>query len=177
MSKLNELNGADEEQAILLVAPLIERAPNIAKRVVDHRPFQTSDDLFRAIKSELLALSEAELVDLFRGHPELAPENPLAMTNESQSEQGRLNLNSHHNEHRARLSDLNARYREKYGFPFITALVRHPSMDSVLEEFQARLTGDRESEIREAVEQIATVSSSRVRASFGPGDGEATLNP
>lgn len=177
MSKLNELNGADEEQAILLVAPLIERAPKIAKRVVDQRPFQTSDELFHAIKGELLALSEAELVDLFRGHPELAPENPLAMTDESQFEQGRLNLNSQQNEHRARLFDLNARYREKYGFPFITALVRHPDMDSVLEEFQARLTGDRESEIRQAIEQIATVSSSRVRASFGSGDNDVLVNP
>jgi 2-oxo-4-hydroxy-4-carboxy--5-ureidoimidazoline (OHCU) decarboxylase len=91
-----------------LVAPLIERAPEIARRVARRRPFQNPDHLSEAIRSELLRLSEAERIDLFRAHPELAPDNPLAMTRESQSEQGRLRLTSHEAECRARLSDLNA---------------------------------------------------------------------
>lgn len=167
MDKLSELNRADEERAITLIAPLIERAPEIARRVARRRPFQCPDDLVQAIRSELLGLSETERIDLFRAHPELAPDNPPAMTSESQSEQGRLDLTSDENEYRARLSDLNGRYREKYGFPFITALVRHQDIDSVLIEFEARLTSDRKSEIQRAIDQIVLVSSSRVRASFG----------
>ena len=168
MSRLDELNCADEEQAIALIAPLIERAPGIARSVARLRPFQNADDLVLAIKGQLLALSEAECVDLFRAHPELAPDNPLEMTRESQSEQGRLNLTSRESEFRTRFADLNVRYREKYGFPFITALVRHRDIDSVLTEFEARLSGDRASEMRQAINQIAEVSSSRVRALFGP---------
>ncbi len=170
MEGLSELNCAGEERAVALIAPLIERAPEIARRVARRRPFQSPDDLIHAIRSELLLLGEAERIDLFRAHPELAPENPLAMTRESQSEQWRLNLTLRENEYRARLSDLNTRYREKYGFPFITALVRHPDIDSVLTEFEARLTSDRKSEIQQAIDQIAIVSSSRVRASFGSRD-------
>lgn len=167
MDKLIELNRADEKQAVALLAPLIERAPGIAKQVARRRPFHSTDDLFEAIHGALLALSESACIDLFRAHPELAPDNPLAMTQESQSEQRRLNLTSHESEYRTRLSELNARYREKYGFPFITALVRHADIDSVLKEFEARLTSDRETEIRRAIDQIALVSSSRVRAAFG----------
>jgi len=170
MDRLSELNFADEQRAIKLVAPLIERAPEIARKVARCRPFQSPDHLSEAIRSELLKLSEAERIDLFRAHPELAPDNPLAMTSESQSEQGRLYLTAHEGEYRARLSDLNARYREKYGFPFITALVRHPDIESVVTEFEARLTRDHKSEIQQTIDQIATVSSSRVRASFGSSD-------
>ena len=167
MDRLSELNRGDEQCAITLIAPLIERAPEIAKRVARQRPFNSADDLSRAIRSELLGLSETERIDLFRAHPELAPDNPLAMTSESQSEQGRLNLTSHESEYRTRLIDLNARYRDKHGFPFITALARHPDVESVLTEFEKRLTRDRTSEIQQAIDQIALVSSSRVEASFG----------
>jgi 2-oxo-4-hydroxy-4-carboxy-5-ureidoimidazoline decarboxylase len=172
MDKLNELNNANEEQAVLLLAPLIERAPEIAKRVAVRRPFNGSDDLHQAIKTELLGLNEAEQVSLFRAHPELAPENPLAMTRSSQSEQGRLKLTSHENRYRAQLADLNVRYRDKFGFPFITALVRHQDMDSVLTESETRLASDRRAEVEQTIDQIVTVSSSRVHAAFGR-DGRA----
>ena len=58
-----------------------------------------------------------------------------------------------------------ARGRKK--IPFITALVRHPDIESVLTEFEQRLTHDRSSEIQQAIDQVALVSSSRVEASFG----------
>jgi OHCU decarboxylase len=154
--------------------PLIERAPEIARRVAARRPFMSANDLRQAIRSELLKLSEAERVSLFRAHPELAPENPLSMTSASQSEQGRLSLTSGGNEHRARLGELNALYRAKFGFPFITALVRHVRIDGVLKEFEERLSADRESEIERALSQIAEVSSSRVSAAFGDGKADRT---
>jgi OHCU decarboxylase len=166
MDKLAELNLADEEQAVLLLEPLIERAPVIARRVAKHRPFKTADDIRKAIRRELLGLNEEECVRLFRAHPELAPVNPLSMTSASQSEQGRLNLTSDTNDFRARLDELNVRYRGKFGFPFITALVRHKGIESVLSEFETRLSADRESEIEQALEQVAIVSSSRVNAVF-----------
>ena len=166
MDKLEELNSASEEQAVLLLEPLIERAPEIARRVARRRPFESADDLRQAMRSELLNLNEEERVRLFQAHPELAPMNPLSMTNASQSEQGRLNLTSDSNEFKSRLDELNARYLDKFGFPFITALVRHEDMDSVLSEFETRISADRESEIEQALEQVAAVSSSRVKTVF-----------
>ncbi|MDH3659114.1 MAG: 2-oxo-4-hydroxy-4-carboxy-5-ureidoimidazoline decarboxylase [Alphaproteobacteria bacterium] len=167
MEKLDELNGADQERAVSLLAPLIERAPDIARRVARRRPFKSADDLCQSIRDELLGLNQAERLSLFRAHPELSPENPLSMTSESQSEQGRLNLTSDGNDYRVLLDQLNAQYREKFGFPFITALVRHPDMDSVFSEFETRLSADLTSEIAMAIDQIAEVSASRVSAVFG----------
>jgi 2-oxo-4-hydroxy-4-carboxy-5-ureidoimidazoline decarboxylase len=173
MGTLSELNSGSEAQAIALIEPLIERAPEIAIRVASRRPFQNVDELTRSIRQELLSLNETELVDLFRAHPELAPDNPLAMTGASQSEQGRLNLTTEENEYRERLADLNAKYSNKFGFPFITALVRHRNMQSVLIEFKARLTKDRAAEIKQAMDQVVAVSSARVRTAFGRKEAEA----
>lgn len=174
MDKLNELNRADDDRAVSLLEPLIERAPEIATRVAGHRPFRSADDLRRAIRGELVNLDEAARLRLFRAHPELAPENPLVMTGASQSEQGRLQLTRGRNKYRARLDDLNARYRAKFGFPFITALVRHADMESVLAEFEARLASDRRSEIERTIDQISAVSAARVSAAFGDEDAEET---
>lgn len=167
MIRLDQLNRANPEEVVHMVEPLIERAPIIARRVAARRPFACTEDLCQAIRAELRNLDEADRIELFRAHPELAPDNPLAMTAESQQEQGRLNLTSGKTEHRDELADLNARYRDKFGFPFIVALVRHSDMNSVLREFRARLTQDRDTEIDTAIEQIATVSSARVKAAFG----------
>lgn len=166
MQKLGELNRANEERAAQLLEPLIERAPVIAQRVAKRRPFKSAEDIRKAIRSELHDLNKEERVQLFRAHPELAPTNPLSMTSASQSEQGRLSLTSQTNECKAQLDEMNARYRDKFGFPFITALVRHKGMDSVLSEFESRLAADLESEIERALEQVATVSLSRVEAIF-----------
>lgn len=166
MDQLSELNSASEERAIRILEPLIERAPEIARRVASHRPFTSINHLRRIIQSKLLELSDPELMELFRAHPELAPANPLAMTSASQSEQGRLNLTADRIDYRDRLDKLNAAYREKFGFPFITALVRHKDIDSVFSEFEACLTRDQNAEINRAVEQIMKVSSARVCRAF-----------
>lgn len=177
MDNLATLNAADDAGAVSMLTPLIERAPAIARNVARHRPFESPDDIARAIREELAGLAEAELVDIFRAHPELAPANPLSMTPESQAEQGRLDLTSAQSAHRQRLAHLNAAYRGKFGFPFITALVRHSDMASVVAEFERRLANDRAAEIRHAVDQIATVSSSRVAIAFRNADPGAGQGP
>lgn len=167
MSQLNGLNIAVLDRAIELLEPLIERAPAVAAKVALQRPFLDTDDLRNKIRLALFALDEAERISLFCEHPELAPDNPLTMTGASQSEQGRLNLTSESNAYRDRLSDLNSRYRSKFGFPFITALVLHQDIESVLAEFENRLELDRAEEIENAIGQIVAVSSARVSTVFG----------
>ena len=174
MLSLSEVNSGDEQHAAKLLEPLIERAPDIAARVAGQRPFNTTDDVRDAIRRELFSLDEEERIELFKAHPELAPDNPLAMTGASQSEQARLNLTSDTNKHRNRLADLNAQYHSRFGFPFITALARHENMQSVLTEFEARLAANRATEIKLAINQVAIISSERVRTAFGREDMAAS---
>lgn len=168
MDRLEQLNSADEMQAVKLLSPMIERAPQIAARVARHRPFTDVRALNQAIWTELHNLSISEKIDLFREHPELAPNNPLSMTEASQNEQGRFDLTDSSHRYREMLSRLNAQYREKFGFPFIIALVRHDNMESVLSEFEARMERNRDTEIAAAIEEVIAVSASRVEHAFDP---------
>ena len=169
MNTLSKLNNANDDLAVSMISPLIERAPDIAEKVSKYRPFENSHALCDAILSELLKLDEEESLTLFRAHPELAPNKPLSMTSASQKEQGRLDLTSQHNQHRTHLFTLNTQYQEKFGFPFIIALANHANMESVIRSFETRLTSNRDSEIKNAIKQIHDVSSARVHALFNNG--------
>lgn len=166
MLSLRDLNTASEDRAAMMLEPLIERAPQIAGRVSRQRPFGDRIAIENAIRMELLALDESDMIELFRAHPELSPDNPMAMTPDSQSEQGRLNLTSQSHDYRARLAELNAAYTSRFGFPFITALVLHNDIHSVLAEFEARLAATRDEEVRRAIDQICHVSAARIRKAF-----------
>lgn len=167
MSDISELNASDDERAEALILPLIERSPVIARRVASLRPFGCSTDLADAIQSELFALTDDQRVQLFQAHPELAPDNPSAMTQESQSEQGRLNLTDTTNDYKTRMSEMNMAYRERFGFPFITAVFRHQDIASVLSEFERRLACERSAEVESALAEIIAVARSRVEKAFG----------
>ena len=176
MNGLEEINRASDDHAVVLLTPLIERAPHIARRVARRRPFSNVGHLCCAIRAELIALNETARVALFRSHPQLAPRNPLTMTQESQAEQARLRLTAEDNAFQSRLAAMNARYAEKFGFPFITALARHRDMASVMAEFEARMSADRDSEIDAAIEQIAAVSASRAAAALGLREAESSCH-
>ena len=151
--------------ALKLIEPLIERAPKIAERVADKRPFAKIECLISAIRDELFVLDDENKIALFNAHPELSPEKPLEMTNESQNEQGRLNLTAtDFNNDIMQLKKLNAEYRQKFGFPFITAVAKHENLASILKEINTRLAGDMRSEIDNAIAQVAYISATRATA-------------
>ena len=68
------------------------------------------------------------------------------MTGDSTAEQGGAGLNALSREEMARIADLNRRYREKFGFPFIIA-VRQNTKDGIFREFERRLAHDRDTEL------------------------------
>ncbi len=163
---LARINQADDEDAARLIQPYIERSPLLARRVAQHRPFRDPVALAGAICAEIAALSREDLLAFFNGHPELAPTAPAAMTSHSQAEQGRLSLSEPDAALHARLADLNRRYRQKFGFPFIVALARHADIDSVLATFSRRLMATADQEMATARDEIMAVSCARVMAAF-----------
>lgn len=163
---LAAINAAPDAIAAALILPFVERAPAIAARVALLRPFASAAALSDGIETEVGQMGETETLAFFRGHPELAPLDPAAMTEASQHEQGRLGLDST-NAATGELSELNRLYRERFGFPFILALHEHSDLASVLATFRRRLTATRDAEIAENRRQICSVSRARVARAFG----------
>ncbi|MBJ3777960.1 2-oxo-4-hydroxy-4-carboxy-5-ureidoimidazoline decarboxylase [Acuticoccus mangrovi] len=167
---LGAINGADDAAAARMILPFIERSPLLAARVARHRPFADPHALADAVRTEIAALTPDELIAFLSGHPELAPVAPERMTAHSQQEQARLGLAVPDAAACARLAELNRRYRDKFGFPFIVALVRHPDLESVVGAFVRRLSSTAEEEMRAARDEIAAVSEARIVSTLGTGD-------
>jgi len=60
-----------------------------------------------------------------------------------------------------RFTLLNDTYKERFGFPFIIAVLDH-TKDSILAAFEERLEDDRSSQIDEAIKNIGRIVSLRV---------------
>ena len=161
---LQALRSLDEGGFVARIGPVVEHSPWVARRVWIHRPFGTRKALFDALCAEIHGASDDEQLALLRVHPELAGQEARAgtMTTDSQSEQGRLGLLRLDATTVRRLDDLNRRYRERFGFPFIVALRLHATLDSVLADGEQRLRHDATAERRIALGQVCQVVLGRL---------------
>lgn len=117
----------------------------------------------------------ARHLEFIRAHPELGSKVARAdITHESQAEQGSLGLDRLSDEEFARFSRLNTQYREKFGFPFIVCVRRH-TRDSILRQFERRISNDAATETKTALEEIARITRLRLVAAIdGPGAPRTT---
>ena len=106
---------------------------------------------------------EAQLA-LLRAHPDLAGRLALAggLTAASTSEQAGAGLDQCSPEELARFQDLNTRYTQRFGFPFIFA-VKGKTRADILEAFEARIDNDPETEFATALEQVHRIALLRLK--------------
>ena len=161
---LTSIRALDEDSFVARLGPVVEHSPWVARRARTRGPFATRQALFDALAAEIYGADSTEQLALLRVHPELAGQEARAgsMTADSQSEQGRLGLLRLDAATVRRIEDLNRRYRERFGFPFIAALRLHASLASVLADGESRLNHDDVTERRTALEQVCKVMRGRL---------------
>lgn len=110
------------------------------------------------------ASSERQLA-LICAHPDLAGKAQVAgeLTADSTSEQASAGLDQCSAEEYAQFQDLNTRYKEKFGFPFVMA-VRGSSRADILAAFAARLDNDATTEFETALAEIHQIAALRLQA-------------
>ncbi|PWE29652.1 2-oxo-4-hydroxy-4-carboxy-5-ureidoimidazoline decarboxylase [Pararhodobacter marinus] len=168
------LNAASPEDAVAMLAPVVERSPWLARRLAGARPFADAAQLAALLRRTIMALSRDERLLLLRAHPELAPATPETMTAASQGEQGRLGLAHPSPAIAGRLSALNRQYSERFGYPFIIALHAMQDLDAVLAQFEGRLRNDPVEEMVQALSNVVSVATARLaRMTGGAAIGEA----
>jgi len=146
------------------IKAVFEHSPWVAERAWPRGPFRGADELHGAMMAVVREASGAERLALIRAHPELAGREAAqgTLTPDSSSEQGRLGFTALTRAEFERMADLNRRYREKFGFPCIVALRLHATRDSVMAEMERRLANDKETEVRNAIEQIGHITRGRL---------------
>src|SRR6266480_3269976 len=136
---LSELNRLEQEQFVAALASIYEHSPWVPERAWSRRPFADIDDLHAALTAVVAGAGKDEQLALIRAHPELAGKAMAegSLTADSTAEQSSAGLTHCLTDELARLRELNARYKGKFGFPFILA-VKGYDRAGVIAEFERR---------------------------------------
>lgn len=151
-----------------LLGGLVELSPWVVSRATALRPFDTPGAVADALAQIIRSAAPEEQRALIRSHPDLAGRaaRNRTMTEESNSEQGRLGLLDLSPDDLNRLERLNAAYRARFDMPFMLALYRLPDLAAVLATFEARLGNSPEAEHDKALEEITLVVRNRTMNFF-----------
>jgi 2-oxo-4-hydroxy-4-carboxy-5-ureidoimidazoline decarboxylase len=165
---LDEINTVDRAAFVATLGGIFEHSPWVADGACAMRPFAGVDALHQAMLAVVRDAGEEQQLALLRAHPELAGKAAVRgeLTADSTSEQSGAGLGACTPGEFARLQALNARYNEKFGFPFILA-VKGYDRAGILAEFARRVEQDRATEFAECVQQIAKITRFRLDALFG----------
>jgi 2-oxo-4-hydroxy-4-carboxy-5-ureidoimidazoline decarboxylase len=166
-SSFTVLNAMSLQAFIARLADIFEHSPWVPQRVGHLRPFRDVGQLHKAMVSAVAQASPAEQLTLLRAHPELAGKEAQqgGLTAASYQEQARAGLKALSPAEMKRITGLNAAYLERHGFPFIVCVGNH-TKQSLFLEFDRRLDNLRESEMREALGQVADIALLRLNAQF-----------
>jgi len=160
MPKLAELNALDREDFTRVVAPVFEHSPWVAARTCAQRPFSAREDLHAALCDTVMKASDEEKIALIRAHPDLGER--AALTSASQKEQASAGLNRASGNEMARLRQLNQKYREQFGFPFVICAREH-TKEEIPDAIEARLMNSRGQEIDNSLGEIFKIADLRLR--------------
>ena len=166
---LDELNRLDERAFTAALGGVYEHSPWVAEAVAAGRPF-ASLDAIRSAMAEVVAHSGHDRqLALIRAHPELAGKTMVqkSLTSASTSEQSGAGLTQCSPQELARLTELNARYNARFGFPFILA-VKGYDRAGVIAEFARRVDSDPADEFAECLRQIDAIAGLRLDALLAP---------
>jgi allantoate deiminase/N-carbamoyl-L-amino-acid hydrolase len=170
MTTLPDLNSCPPAAFVEALRGIYEHSPWIAERAAPMRPFPSLAALRQALQAVVTQASRDEQLALLRAHPELAGKAAIAgeLTAESTGEQAASGLDRCSPEEYARLQELNARYGEKFGFPFILAVKgptgRGLTRAAIIATFARRLENGLEAEMRECLRQVHRIAEIRLNA-------------
>jgi len=173
MTTLPELNRCDTAAFVEALGGIYEHSPWIAERAAFARPFASIAALKQALQAVVTQATHDEQLALLRAHPELAGKAAIAgaLTAESSGEQAASGLDRCSVDEYALLHELNARYNETFGFPFILAVKgpagRGLARSDIIATFARRLDNGAADEEREALRQVHRIAEIRLNALLG----------
>ncbi len=146
-----------------------EASPWVAEAAFGARPFPDREALVGAFTGAVRAAPRERRLALLRAHPDLAGRAAVAgaIARESRREQAGAGLDRLTAEEFARFHELNDRYRERFGFPFIFA-VRGAAKEAILAAFESRVDNDAGAERAAALAHVERILRFRIEDRVAP---------
>jgi OHCU decarboxylase len=161
---LQALNAMDQAAFVAALGGAFEGEPWMVAEGWHARPFASLNELVAALLDPVFAAPVERQVALIRAHPDLVGRAALAgtLTLASTTEQAAAGLDRLTPDEIAQFTQLNAAYRDKFGFPFVIC-ARENKKESILAGFAARHANGREQEIATALGEVAKICRLRLR--------------
>jgi len=160
----------DKTTFLTRYADVFEHASWIAERAFadlqsDGSSQPSAQRIHAAMVDVFRAATHAERMKIIQDHPNLAGKLAQAkrLTAASSEEQAGVGLDVLTDEERTRFDALNARYKERFGFPFIIAVKDH-SKARILTEFAVRVKNDAVTEFNKACLEVERIAFHRINA-------------
>jgi 2-oxo-4-hydroxy-4-carboxy-5-ureidoimidazoline decarboxylase len=162
---INAVNAMDRAAFVQKFGGIFEKSPWVAEKAWEKRPFASIDDLHAAMVNIVKHSPVPNQLALLQSHPDLAGKEAQAgaMTASSVSEQASAGLNALSKAEMAQISDLNAAYKQKFGFPFIIAVRMH-TKEGILFEFNRRLANETQAEFANDLQNVYAITRLRLGA-------------
>ena len=171
VAAVNALDAADFTARFGDVA---EHSPWVAERAAAARPFATREAVVAAFVAAVRDASPESQLALIRAHPDLAERTAVAqdagsadIAAASRREQAGAGLDRLTPDEFARFAELNARYRERFGFPFIFA-VKGANKEMILAAFEERIENDTATERATALANVERILRFRIEDRIAP---------
>jgi 2-oxo-4-hydroxy-4-carboxy-5-ureidoimidazoline decarboxylase len=157
------INAMDRAAFVQRFGGIFENSPWVAEKAWEKRPFGNLDDMHAAMVAVAKYAPAAMQLALLQSHPDLAGKEAEAgtMTASSVAEQASAGLNALSHAEMVQISDLNAAYKKKFGFPFIIAVRMH-TKEGILFEFNRRLQNDTQTEFANDLQNVYIITRLRL---------------
>jgi 2-oxo-4-hydroxy-4-carboxy-5-ureidoimidazoline decarboxylase len=157
------INGMDRVAFVQKFGGIFENSPWVAEQAWDERPFANVDAMHAAMVEVAKFAPVPRQLALLQSHPDLAGKEAQAggMTASSVTEQASAGLNALSKDEMAQISDLNAAYKGKFGFPFIIAVRMH-TKEGIFFEFRRRLQNDTVTEYANDLQNVYAITRLRL---------------
>lgn len=155
-----------KEEFIDRFGDVYEHSPWIAAKAHrDDLDAGNVDEVATAMADCVEEAGEVRQLALLQAHPDLAGRAAVAgeMTEASTGEQTSAGIDQCTPEEFERFQALNARYRDKFGFPFIMA-VRGSNRHTILDAFEERVKNDHDTAFRRALDEVHKIARFRLEA-------------
>lgn len=164
MLNVGELNALPRAGFCRVLDGVFEHSPWVVARTADKRPFADASELLAALRETVMKATDEEKLSLLRSHPDLV--GAASLTKESRQEQAMAGLIDVGADERLLFQQYNARYRERFGFPFIIC-ARQNKKDAILEAFPRRLAHSHAEELETALREVFEIAKLRLQDVVG----------
>lgn len=161
---ISALNAMEKDEFVARLGGIYEHSDWVPAAIYQQAPFQDPAALASAMRMAVQTSTDEAKLTLIRSHPDLAGKLARAgsLSEASTREQAGLGLDRLSDGEYERFTDLNERYKERFGFPFVVC-VRLTDKPGILTAFESRLENGMLGEIAESLRQIHQIARLRLR--------------